>query len=212
MGFACGRSGSNGQAPETQANETNAAGTTGGQPAAGPTNEFVSGPFDLNLRDWSGQVGRFAKAEGKDLETLKLRDGTIFVGEVTRGVPDGQGVLTKSDGTKLEGEWRGGKAFRVSGTWVGDDGAKETGTWNYDGAPCGGTIIWKDGRVYAGDWRLIEGSPERPDGTGTMTWPDGRTYTGHFLDGEMDGAGKMTYPDGRTEEGTWMQGKFMGVK
>ena len=66
--------------------------------------------------------------------------------------------------------------------------------------------------MYEGDWRVIEGAPERPDGTGTMTWPDGRTYTGHFLDGNMDGAGKMTYPDGKIEEGTWMQGKFMGAR
>ncbi len=169
MGFACGRSGSNGQAPETQANETNPAGTNsslsagtlsmGVKPAARPTNEFVSGPFDLNLRDWSGQVGEFVKAEGKDLETLKLRDGTIFVGEVTRGVPDGQGVLTKSDGTNLQGEWRGGKAYRTSGTWVGDDGTKEIGAWNYDGTACGGTIIWKDDRVYKGDWRVMRDRP-----------------------------------------------------
>jgi hypothetical protein len=221
MGFACGRTGSDGQVLETQSNETKSVGTIAGkstgslsigaEPAGGSPNGFASAPFNLALRDWSGQVGLFMKAEGKDLQTLQLHDGTVFVGEVTAGAPDGHGVLTKVNGTNLEGEWRRGKVYRVNGTWVENDGTKEIGTWNYDGSPSSGTIIWKDGRVYDGGWRVMEGGdPELPDGTGTMTWPNGRTYTGHFLDGEMDGAGKMSYPDGTIEEGTWMLGKFTG--
>jgi hypothetical protein len=187
------------------------ASSTDAKSADGSTNGIVSGPFNLAMRDWSGEVGEFMKAEGKNLQTLQLRDGTVFVGEVTRGVPDGHGVFTQANGTNQEGEWRHGKAYRISGTWVGPDGTKEIGTWNYDGTPCGGTIFWRDGRVYKGDWRLEEGVPEAPDGEGTMTWPDGRTYTGHFLDGKMDGSGKMSYPDGKIEEGTWMQDKFEGA-
>jgi hypothetical protein len=221
MGFACGRAGYDGQVLETRSNETKSVGTNLGvstgtlsvsaQPADGSTNGIVSSPFTLGRADWSGQVGEFLKAEGKDLRTLKLPNGTVFVGEVTGGVPDGHGVLTKPDGTNQEGEWRHGNAYRLSGTWVGADGTKEIGTWNYDGTACGGTILWKDGRVYKGDWRVEVEATDLPDGAGTMTWPDGRTYTGHFLDGQMDGAGKMSYPDGRIEEGTWMQGKFMGA-
>ncbi|MGD0058960.1 MAG: hypothetical protein ABSD58_06020 [Verrucomicrobiia bacterium] len=191
------------------ADESPSALSMGAQPAEASTNRFVSEPFNLGRADWSGQVGQFLRAEGKNLQTLKLPDGTVFLGEVARGVPDGHGVFTQANGTNQEGEWRHGDAYRISGTWVGSDGTKEVGTWNYDGTPCGGTIFWKDGRVYKGDWELREGEPESPDGKGTMTWPDGRTYTGHFLDGKMDGAGKMTYPDGKVEDGTWMQGKFM---
>lgn len=208
VGFSCGKTGSDGQMPEARSNETKAVGTGIDE----STNGFASAPFSLGVRDWSGQVGEFVKSEGKDLETIQLRDGTVFVGEVAGGVPDGHGVLTQTNGTKQEGEWRHGRAYRLSGTWVGPDGTKEIGTWNDDGTTSGGTILWKDGRVYKGDWRLMgAGTPDVPDGTGAMTWPDGRTYTGHFLDGEMDGAGKMTYPDGKIEDGTWMQGKFMGA-
>ncbi len=220
-GFACGRAGSNSQVLETRSNETKSVGKTAGEstgaPSAGAktddgsTNGFESGTVNLGLRDWSGQVGRFVKGEGKNLQTLRQPDGTVYMGEVAGGIPDGHGILTQTNGTEQEGEWRRGKPFRISGTWVGPDGTKEVGTWNYDETPSGGSITWTDGRVYKGDWRVVEGANERPDGEGTMTWPDGRTYTGHFLDGEMDGAGKMTYPDGKTEEGTWMLGKFMGA-
>ena len=90
------------------------------------------------------------------------------------------------------------------------DGTVEVGTWNYDGTVCGGTIIWKDGRQYKGDWKLSENAPELPNGHGEMTWPDGRKYVGQFRDGTMDGRGKMTYPNAKVEEGSWKDGKFVG--
>jgi hypothetical protein len=93
---------------------------------------------------------------------------------------------------------------------VAPDGTKEVGTWNRDGTKCGGTITWKDGREYKGDWKITEGAPELPDGVGAMSWPDGRKYTGEFHDGNMDGTGKMTYPDGKIEDGLWKQGTFTG--
>jgi hypothetical protein len=181
------------------------------QPMTGPTNGFVNGAFTLAHADWSGEVGQFLKTEGKALGTIQLGDGTTFVGEITRGIPDGHGVQTQLNGSRQEGEWRHGKPYRISGTWVGPDGTKEIGTWNYDDTSSNGSIFWKDGRVYKGDWRVIEGAPEEPEGVGMMTWPDGRTYTGHFLDGKMDGQGKMTYPDGKIEDGSWMQDKFVGT-
>ena len=115
-GFACGRAGSNSQVPETQSKGTKSAGTIadestgtlslGAKSANGTTNGSDSVPFDLSLRDWSGQVGEFTKADGKDLHTYQLPDGTVFMGEVTRGIPDGHGVITQPNGTRQEGEWR----------------------------------------------------------------------------------------------------------
>jgi len=225
IGFACGRAGSNAPALETRSNETKSVGESadastgtlsmGTEPAAGSTNGFVSGPFSLALRDWSGEVGEFAKTKERAnrVQTLKMRDGSVFVGEIDDEQMDGWGILTQPTGTREEGEWRRGQAYRVTGVYVATDGTREEGTWNQEaGTTSGGTIIWKDGRTYKGEWKVVAGSADLPDGTGTMTWPDGRTYTGHFLDGKMDGAGKMTYPDGKVEEGTWMQGKFMGAR
>jgi len=69
------------------------------------------------------------------------------------------------------------------------DGTKEVGTWNHDGIKSGGTITWKDGRQYVGDWKIVEGASDLPDGHG-----------------------KMTYPDGRVEDGLWKDGKFIGAE
>jgi hypothetical protein len=94
---------------------------------------------------------------------------------------------------------------------VAPDGTIEKGTWNRDGTRSGGTITWKDGREYKGDWEPVDNGVELPDGTGTMTWPDGRKYVGEFRHGEMDGTGTMTYPGGKLESGLWKHGKFTGA-
>ncbi|HUJ71715.1 MAG TPA: hypothetical protein VLZ30_05690, partial [Verrucomicrobiae bacterium] len=107
------------------------------------------------------------------------------------------------------GVWHDGNAYKLSGTWVAPDGTTEVGTWNLDGTPSGGTITWKDGRQYKGDWKLVEGAAELPDGMGEMNWPDGRKYVGQFHNGTMDGPGKMTFPDGNVQEGNWKQGRFL---
>jgi hypothetical protein len=143
--------------------------------------------------------------------TLTRLDGTKYVGGIKNGLQDGRGTLTTPAGTNQHGEWRNGLEYRISGTWVSPEGVKETGTWNRDGTKSGGTITWPDGRQYQGDWKLVTGAPEQPDGMGTMTWPDGRKYVGQFRDGNMDGAGTMTYPNGKIEDGLWKQGKFVGT-
>src|SRR5579863_10068790 len=91
VGFVCGSAWSDDQVLETHSDEANSTGTisgvsTGGlsmgvQPTIGPTNGFVSGAFTLAHADWSGEVGQFLKAEGKPLGTIRLPDGTTFVGE-----------------------------------------------------------------------------------------------------------------------------------
>ena len=139
-----------------------------------------------------------------------LPDGTIYEGETIGNLPSGQGTVADLHGTHQQGEWRDGKAYKVSGTWVAPDGTKEEGTWNFDGSPSGGTIMWPDGRVYQGSWKVVEDGVELPEGSGTMTWPDGRKYVGEFLDGKTDGQGVMHYPDGKVEDGLWKQGKFVG--
>lgn len=231
IGYVCGSTRSNAQAPETDYEQVKPGGKTGDQfsgalsigtesatePAGETATEFVVGPmsnrfvstrYNITLRDFSELVGQFVQAEGKDLRTLRSKDGTMYMGEVVDGAPDGHGLLTQSNGTWQNGEWRNGNPYQVSGTWVGPDGTREVGDWNYDGTPCGGTIFWTDGRVYKGDWTVVGGATEVPDGLGTMTWSDGRTYTGHFLAGKMDGSGKMAYPGGKIEDGIWVRGTF----
>jgi len=96
------------------------------------------------------------------------------------------------------------------GVWTLLDGTRYDGKWNWDGSKSGGKILWKDGHEYTGEWKIVEGGLDLPDGEGTMKWPDGRNYSGDFRDGKMHGFGKMIYADGRTEEGAWRDDKFVG--
>jgi hypothetical protein len=142
---------------------------------------------------------------------IPLAKGAIYQGAVGHdGKPEGQGTLTQPTGTILQGEWRDGKPYRLSGTAVYADGTREVGTWNYDVSKGDGKITWRDGRIYKGNWKFVEGVPDRPDGSGEMTWPDGRKYVGQFRGGKMNGVGKMTYPNGKVEDGSWQEDGFLG--
>jgi hypothetical protein len=145
------------------------------------------------------------------LQTVVAPDGSVYNGELKDGKPNGQGTFTDARGSYQKGEWRNGRAYRISGTAVLPDGTKEEGTWNDDGTKCGGTIWFTDGRIYKGDWVIVEGRADLPYGVGAMTWPDGRQYTGHFVNGKRDGVGKLTHPDGKIEDGSWAQDAFVGA-
>jgi hypothetical protein len=155
-------------------------------------------------------AGELRGGRSSSPRSIVTPDGIVYEGEMKDGKPNGWGTLTDPRGSYQKGEWRNGVAYRITGTCVLPDGTKETGSWNNDGAICGGTIWYPDGRIYKGDWVIVEGKADLPFGMGAMTWPDGRQYTGYFVNGKMDGAGKMTYPDGRVEDGSWKQDTFAG--
>jgi hypothetical protein len=154
-------------------------------------------------------AGRSGQPDGHGSVTFP--DGATYVGEFRNNQFNGQGTLTSPDGSTQHGEWRDGNPYRVSGIDIEPDGTKEVGTWNYDGTKCGGAITWKDGREYKGDWKIVDGGTDLPDGSGSMKYPDGRKYVGQFHGGKMSGTGKMTYPDGKVEAGLWKDGKFVGA-
>jgi len=153
--------------------------------------------------------------EGKWDEN-QFREGVVVsaTGDKTEGKWDkdgkviGKEVRTNTRGTKVESEVRNGKSYS-SGVEVWPDGTKFEGIWDH-GGKSGGTISYTDGRLYKGDWKIVIGEFDLPDGDGTMKWGDGRQYVGEFRDGKMHGLGKMTYPDGKIEEGVWKQDEFTG--
>ena len=62
-----------------------------------------------------------------------------YVGEISNGEPDGNGILTYSNGDKYEGEWKDGEP-NGQGTFTSPNGVKIVGEWkNGD--------IW-NGRYY----------------------------------------------------------------
>ena len=173
--------------------------------------DLLSGQGAYAWPDGFKYVGEFRDNRPNGRGTFTFADGAEYAGEFKDGNYNGQGTFRSPAGITEQGEFRDGMPYRVSGTKTLAEGTVEVGTWNFDGTKSGGTITWKDGREYRGDWKSVDGAAELPDGTGTMTWPDGRKYVGQFRNGQMDGPGKMIHPDGEVLDGLWEQNGFMGT-
>ena len=93
-----------------------------------------------------------------------------YEGQVENGIPNGQGTVTSSDGSKYVGEYR-------DGNWNGQ-----------------GTYTFNDGRKYVGNW--IDGGQ---NGQGTLTSPNGDKYEGEWKDGLPNGKGVFTFGKGKWE-------------
>ena len=78
--------------------------------------------------------------------TIDWEEGT-YTGEVSNGVPNGQGTYTYLDGNKYVGEWKDGN-FHGQGTETYPDGSKYVGEFK-DGKLWKGTEFDKDGNVTA---------------------------------------------------------------
>lgn len=177
---------------------------------AASTNAYFDGShFGLALADWRPD-SQFASAKTETLDFIQSTSGATFGGVVSGGSPSGWGVFNQPNGTRLEGEWHDGVPYRISGRVFLPDGIVEEGTWDYVKGTGHGTITWRDGRTYQGDWKIAAGDyPELPEGVGAMTWADGHKYVGHFYNGQMHGWGTMTQTDGKIVDGLWQRGDFM---
>ena len=115
----------------------------------------------------------FAFNSYADEATIGYWGGT-YTGELSNGVPHGQGTWTHPSGAAYVGEWKNDKR-NGQGTFTKADGGKYVGEF-------------KDGKR---------------NGQGTYTWPDGRKYVGEFKDGKSDGQGTFTKADGGKYVGEW---------
>jgi len=179
------------------------------------------GQFEYGYMDGEGTYtfanGNVEKGHFRHGELEGEGTNTLANGDVTKGqwrhdyLYTGQSTTTNPNGTDLIWEYEDGRLVHSKGTCVCDDGTKYVGEWCYDGRRSGGTITWADGRTYKGQWRVIRGEQDPPEGDGEMAWPDGRKYVGDFRDGLCDGLGKMTCKDGKVLEGFWKKGEFVGT-
>ena len=140
-------------------------------------------------------------------ETINYPDGNKYVGEVSDGLPNGQGVMTYADDSTYVGEWKDGK-WNGQGVYTWSDGTKFSGEWK-GGASWNGTLCDKDGNVTS---TYAEGVKKKGVATNVenMEWENGH-YTGEVSsDGEPHGHGIMTDDDGTVYEGQWDTGTKQG--
>ena len=164
-------------------------------------------------------------------ETLNLADGATYIGEVSDGFPDGEGIWTLEDGTEYVGEFKNGNREGF-GTMTDPDGVRHTGEWENDQRNGQGTHSREyEGRsiAYSGEFKddrpngqiieiLPDGSiyvgravvPTGKEGHGTWTFLNGSKYVGEFRDNEVNGPGTWTYPDGQVYAGEWKDGTYHG--
>jgi len=109
---------------------------------------------DLNESiTWTGSCkDGYAHGDGKLTWYETGIKTTVYVGNLSKGIRDGQGEHFGSKGDRYIGEWKNDK---------------------YDGQ---GTLIENSGQVYKGGWKNGE-----THGFGRWTWPDGTYYEGNWL-------------------------------
>ena len=79
-----------------------------------------------------------------------------YEGQVENGIPNGQGTVTSSDGSKYVGEYRDGN-WNGQGTYTYSDGRKEVGEYK-DGK------FWNGNHYYDGKilFKFVNGKPVKP--------------------------------------------------
>lgn len=137
-------------------------------------------------------------------KTVTLDDGSVYVGQVTDGVPNGYGTLTDAIGSEWKGNFVDGK-LQGYGTYYGYDLVEYEGMFKdglFDGL---GHRIDSNGN----DWKgaFVAGKAE---GFGRIEWSTGCYYEGGWHNGNMHGIGWMTWPVGDAYFGEWTNGNPEG--
>ena len=107
-------------------------------------------------------------------ETISYDNGDKYIGEVSNGVPHGQGTFTFANGDKYVGEWKN-FLYHGHGTFIYFDGAKYIGEWKDDKRFGHGTFTYAIGDKYIGehkDGNPWNGTEYDKDGNVTATWLD----------------------------------------
>ena len=123
------------------------------------------------------------KADSDGLSSITCDDGSSYTGDVSNGVPHGQGTYTYARGDKYVGQF---KSLLRDGQ---------------------GSYSYASGNKYVGGWK-----DDKQDGQGTFTWANGDRYVGEFKKGQRHGQGTLTWADGNKFVGEWKNGKqFKGA-
>ena len=109
-------------------------------------------------------------------------NGSIYVGEFSDGVYNGQGVYYLADGSMFGGNWISGELTGAAKVYYASTGSTYEGNFK-DGYQNGeGTCNYKNGDVYHGEWK-----DGHWDGLGVYKASDGRYMCGWFKEDKYHG-------------------------
>jgi len=147
------------------------------------------------------------KAHGQEingLATITYSNGSIYRGNVKRGLPNGEGHLFKWDGTVYEGTWTS-KSKRYA--WF----EHHTNFKLYvdmcdDKLTVLNKIKYMNGTIYYG----YVSNFLLPNGYGKVLYADGSKYIGWMIDGQRQGQGIYLNSNGDYYSGSWKEDKMDG--
>lgn len=115
-------------------------------------------------------------------DTILFDDGSVYMGQISDSLFNGNGKMIYADKTVYQGEWK-------NGLWNGK-----------------GKLIYPDGDLYDGEFK-----EHQFNGFGTYTYADGGRYEGYWQNGMFNGAGTMNYADGSVYAGNWKEDRKDGL-
>jgi len=136
-----------------------------------------------NVKQW--RVGEDGKLRVKRLR--KYLDG-VYDGEFIDGKRDGEGTLTKNDGTTYKG-------FFENGTFNGK------GILQWESFQINGKLA--NGKKYEGGFKY-----GKMHGEGKLFDGFGNVWEGNWQDGNFTGKGTLRKHNGEYQEGLWLKGKL----
>ena len=175
-------------------------------------------PFDYSLKVAAGHLRG----------PVKLKDGSVYVGQWLHGRRTGKGRLYTSAGGMMEGYWNGllhlkGREIHPTGDMYEGgfyEGKKHgygryedlnrknsyEGEWQEDKKHGKGVENIEDGSVYEGNF-----ANDLKSGQGCFKWSSGEVFEGEFRENVIHGFGKYVWKtDTKWYEGEWKDGKMDG--
>ena len=143
--------------------------------------------------------------------------GTVWVGELKGGIPNGEGIIYSNGGKVLESGILNGTSLISSykidpsrypyeilgGAYVQSNlpACLSSGYFHN----CFGTHTFNNGNKYIGEYR-----DDKHNGQGTLSFANGTRYVGEFKDDKYNGQGTYTFASGHKYVGEFKDGKQNG--
>lgn len=148
-------------------------------------------------------VALFCISVYAQVQTIKYKDGSKYVGEVKNGLRSGKGTLYKTNDDVVSGHWENDK---MNGKMEIEyhNGNFFVGFYKNDVREYG-KMTFANGDVYEPQWNgdVIEGY-------GIYDFKNGDRYAGNYLNGKKHGEGVYNWSTGASFVGTWENGKRTG--
>ena len=148
--------------------------------------------------------GDFVKNEKTGYCEVLMSDGDSYMGFMSNGKREGEGVSKWSDGSTYTGGFKNDMKNGY-GVDIFADGSSYEGYYVDDIKEGKGKYIWANGNMYEGEFEN-----DLYKGKGKFTWANGEYYEGEFMHNSVHGWGTYYWPVGRgSYEGWWDQGRMV---